>query len=152
MSPERQKGEPVLVLDAEQAWNRLEGARVGRLVLVVGSRADIFPVNYAVAPDRTLIFRTAPGKKLAELTVNDEVLFEADQISTDEGWSVIVRGHAHWLQGAAEIEQAESLGLQPWVSTLKDYYVQIRPTEISGRHFTFGPHPERELGEGSEGG
>ncbi|EXF23990.1 flavin-nucleotide-binding protein [Nesterenkonia sp. AN1] len=149
---EHAENEPVLILDADQIWNLLETASHGRLVLVVGWRPDIFPINYAVAPDRTLIFRTAPGTKLAELAINEKVLFEADQISSDDAWSVTVRGEAHWLQNSASIEQAEALGLRPWVPTVKDHYVSITPTEVSGRHFQFGPHPERELGEGSEGG
>ena len=40
---------------------------------------------------------------------------------------------------------AEALGLKPWVPTLKDFYVEITPTSVSGRHFQFGEHPEREI-------
>lgn len=149
---EHAHGEPVLVLNADQIWGLLERGRFGRLVVVVGQRADIFPINYAAAPDRTLIFRTAPGAKLAQLAINEAVLFEADHISSHTGWSVTVRGKAQWLQKAADIKAAEELELQPWVLSLKDNYVRVTPTEISGRHFQFGPHPERELGEGSETG
>lgn len=149
---EHADGEPVLVLDSDQIWGLLERRRFGRLVVVVGQRADIFPINYAAAPDRTLIFRTAPGAKLAKLAINEAVLFETDHISSDTAWSVTVRGQARWLQDTAEIEAAEELELRPWVLSLKDNYVRVTPTEISGRHFQFGPHRERELGEGSETG
>lgn len=144
-------GEPVLVLTEEQCWKLLERIQHGRLVSVVGGRADIFPVNIA-AQDGTLVFRTAPGTKLAEVAINENVLFEADGILPDQAWSVIVRGTAKQLQTSTQLAEAESLNLQPWTPTVKDHYVRITPTEVSGRHFRFGPHPERELGEGSESG
>lgn len=143
--------DPILVLTEDQCWQLLEGTQHGRLVSVVGGRADIFPVN-AAAQDRTLVFRTAPGTKLAEVAVNENVLFEADGILSDQAWSVVVRGTARVLDSDAELAQAEELNLKPWVPTLKDHYVRIEPTEITGRHFRFGHHPERELGEGSEAG
>lgn len=148
--------DPILILDDEQCWRLLENTQHGRLVLVVDGEPDIFPVNFAVQHGddggRSLIFRTAPGTKLAKATVNDRVLFETDGILSDEAWSVIVRGTAQQLEGSAEIAEAEALELQPWVPTVKDHYVRIEPAEVSGRHFRFGPHPERELGEGSEAG
>lgn len=148
---EHHEDEPILVLDEEQIWSLLEGTQHGRLVTVVNGRADIFPINFAVQ-DRTLVFRTAPGTKLAEVAVAEQVLLEADGILSDQAWSVIVRGDAHRLETSAELASAESLGLVSWVPTYKDHYVRITPTELSGRHFRFGPHPERELGEGSEAG
>ncbi|WP_345314968.1 pyridoxamine 5'-phosphate oxidase family protein [Garicola koreensis] len=143
--------EPILMLTEEQCWQLLERIQHGRLVGVVDGRADIFPVNVA-AQDRTLVFRTAPGTKLAEVTVNENVLFETDGILPDQAWSVVVRGTAEQLQTSAERAEAEKLELRPWVPTLKDHFVRITPTEVSGRHFRFGEHPERELGEGSEVG
>lgn len=142
---------PVLELTEDQCWQLLERTQHGRLVSVVGGRPDIFPINIAVR-DGSVFFRTAPGTKLAELTVNENVLFEADGILSDQAWSVVARGTAKRLETSAEIAEAETLGVNPWVPGLKDYFVQITPEEISGRHFRFGPHPERELGEGSEVG
>lgn len=143
--------EPILVLTEEQCWQLLERIQHGRLVAVVDGRADIFPVNVA-AQDRTLVFRTAAGTKLAGVTVNENVLFEADGILSDQAWSVIVRGTAEQLQTSAERAEAEKLELKPWTPTLKDHFVRITPTEVSGRHFRFGEYRERELGEGSEVG
>lgn len=143
--------EAILALTEDQCWQLLERIQHGRLVAVVDGRADIFPVNVA-AQDRTLVFRTAPGTKLAELTINENVLFEADGILSDQAWSVVVRGSAEQLQTSTERAEAEKLQLKPWVPTIKDHFVRITPTEVSGRHFRFGEHPERELGEGSEAG
>jgi len=135
---------PVLTLTEEQIWKLIEGTQHGRLVVTVAGEPDIFPVNYAVS-NRRLYVRTAPGNKLAELTINSKVLFETDGILSDEAWSVVVRGAARVLETSAEIAAAESLGLKPWVPTLKDFYVEIEPASVSGRHFQFGEHPERDL-------
>lgn len=137
-------GNPILNLDDDESWRLLEGTKHGRLVVIVAGEPDIFPVNYAVG-GRRLYIRTAPGNKLAELTINAKVLFETDGILSDEAWSVVLRGNARVLDKAADIAEAEALGLKPWVPTLKDFYVEIEPVSISGRHFQFGEHPEREI-------
>ena len=134
--------EPVRVLTEEQCWERLARMELGRLVTHVGDILDIFPVNYVV--DRAgLVFRTGQGSKLFELTINDEVLFEVDDHTELEAWSVIVRGRAHPLETAAEVERADGLGLTPWIPTLKYIYVRIEPTRLSGRAFRRGPEPDR---------
>jgi len=135
---------PILNLSEDETWKLIEGTKHGRLVVTVAGEPDIFPVNYAV-DNRKLYLRTAPGNKLAELTINSKVLFETDGILSEEAWSVVVRGTARVLEQSADIAAAESLGLKPWVPTLKDFYVEIEPTSVSGRHFQFGEHPEREI-------
>ena len=137
-------GNPILNLDDEQAWKLLESTKHGRLVVTVAGEPDIFPVNYVVG-GRKLFLRTAPGNKLAELTINSKVLFETDGVLSEEAWSVVLRGTARVLDQSADIAAAEALGLKSWVPTLKDFYVEIAPTSVSGRHFLFGEQPEREI-------
>jgi nitroimidazol reductase NimA-like FMN-containing flavoprotein (pyridoxamine 5'-phosphate oxidase superfamily) len=134
--------DPVLELTDEQSWRLLEGTRHGRLVVSVAGEPDIFPVNY-VSSKGKLYLRTAPGNKLAQLTINSAVLVEADGILSDEAWSVVLRGKARILNTSAELAEVEELGLKSWVPTLKDFYVEIVPTSISGRHFQLGEQPER---------
>lgn len=141
---EHADGQPVLELDDEQSWRLLEGTKHGRLVVSVAGEPDIFPVNYVTA-DRKIYLRTAPGNKLAQLTINSTVLFETDGILSDEAWSVVLRGKARVLSNSAELAAVEELGLKTWVPTLKDFYVEIEPTSVSGRHFEFGEQPEREI-------
>jgi hypothetical protein len=43
----------------------------------------------------------------------------------------------------AEIEEANELPLRPLVPTLKYIYVEVTPTEVTGRRFHLGPEPER---------
>lgn len=135
---------PVLELDDEQSWKLLGATRHGRLVVSVAGEPDIFPVNY-VAADRKIYLRTAPGNKLAQLAINSTVLLEADGILSDEAWSVVVRGTARILEKSAELAAVEDLGLKSWVPTLKDFYVEIAPTSVSGRHFQLGEQPERDI-------
>ncbi|WP_255770865.1 pyridoxamine 5'-phosphate oxidase family protein [Pseudarthrobacter sulfonivorans] len=137
-------GEPVLELNDEQSWKLLEATRHGRLVVSVGGEPDIFPVNY-LASGRKIYLRTAPGNKLAQLTINSKVLLETDGILSDEAWSVVLRGTARVLSNSTEIAAVEELGLKTWVPTLKDFYVEVVPTSVSGRHFELGEQPEREI-------
>lgn len=136
--------QPVLELTEEQSWQLLQGTKHGRLVVSVAGEPDIFPVNY-VTSDRKIYLRTAPGNKLAQLTINSTVLFETDGILSDEAWSVVLRGTARVLSKSAELEAVEALGLKTWVPTLKDFYVEIVPASVSGRHFVFGEQPERDI-------
>jgi nitroimidazol reductase NimA-like FMN-containing flavoprotein (pyridoxamine 5'-phosphate oxidase superfamily) len=132
---------PITVLDDQEAWNRLSSVALGRLVTSFGGQLEIFPVNFVVQND-TVLFRTAEGTKLFTTVMNEKVLFEADDHTVAEGWSVIVRGTARLLTGAEEIQQADRAGLMPWVPTEKLRYVRVTPTELTARHFTFGPEPQ----------
>ncbi|SIT69377.1 pyridoxamine 5'-phosphate oxidase family protein [Microbacterium sp. RU33B] len=134
--------DPVTVLTSQQCWEALGRQELGRLVTRVGNVLDVFPVNYIV-DERSVLFRTAPGSKLFELTVSDEVLFEVDDHSDVDAWSVVVRGHAHALTSSADVERADTLALAPWIPTLKYTYVRIVPAAVSGRRFVRGPEPDR---------
>jgi len=136
--------ESVTILDEVESWELLSSsAALGRLVICVGSRPEIFPVNFVVERP-TVLFRTAEGTKLLSVVVNKHVAFEADGYSCDEGWSVIIQGTAEVLSTSAEITKADRAGLRPWVATLKLRYVRIRAASISGRRFRFGPEPDRD--------
>lgn len=136
------QSDPVASLTPEECRQRLGTQEIGRLVTRVGDVVDIFPVNY-VLDAGSVLFRTAEGSKLFELTVNDEVLFEVDDHTEADAWSVVIRGHAHRLATSDEVERADALPLQPWIPTLKYNYVRIEPTSITGRFFRRGPEPER---------
>ncbi|ATQ30451.1 pyridoxamine 5'-phosphate oxidase family protein [Rhodococcus ruber] len=126
--------DPVVVLSDEESWELLGTERIGRLVVVSDGRPDVFPINFAVR-DRKLYFRTAEGSKLVELTLNAEVVFEADHVEQDRAWSVVLHGRARNLVRYNEIQEAEELGLQAWVPTPKYNFVEVTASEISGRRF-----------------
>lgn len=135
---------PVEILSEEACWELLLSSSLGRLALSVGDEPEIFPVNF-VAVDKRLIFRTAEGTKLLELTVNDRVAFETDGVGRDEAWSVVVKGTARVLDKEWEIVAANQLPLRPLIPTLKYNFVEIAPVAVTGRRFTLGPEPERNV-------
>ncbi len=132
----------LVALSEAECWERLRSQELGRLVTRVGDITDIFPVNY-VADGNSVVFRTAEGSKLFSLTVNDEVLFEVDDHTDTDAWSVILRGHAHRLDSSEETGKAEELDLRPWLPTLKYNFIRIEASTVSGRTFHRGPEPER---------
>ena len=135
--------DPVTVLSEHECWSFLSSVSLGRLVTIMGGQAEIFPVNF-VTQRRTVLFRTAQGTKLYNAVMTDRVAFEADDHTAAEGWSVIVRGRAHWLTDNVEILDAEEAPLLSWPATLKPHYVRVIALEITGRRFKFGPEPDRE--------
>lgn len=133
--------EPVTVLSEDESWRRLGGVALGRLVTSFAGEPEIFPVNFVVQR-RTVLFRSSEGTKLFSAVGNSIVLFEADDHNVAEGWSVIVRGRAKALRTDAEIKEAERAQLMPWTAIAKIHYVRVTPSEITGRHFRFGPEPD----------
>lgn len=134
--------DPIVVLSDHESWDRLKSAALGRLVTQIGDQLEIFPVNF-VTQNHTVLFRTAEGTKLFSTVMNDKVLFEVDDHTASEGWSVIIRGTARVLTAADDIHEAENAQLLPWVATEKLRFVRITPSEVSGRRFVFGPEPDR---------
>lgn len=134
--------EAVTVLFEDESWKLLGSMALGRLITSFAGEPEVFPVNYVVQ-DRTVLFRTAEGTKLFSAVANRSVVFEVDDHTAAEGWSVIVRGRARLLKTDEEIQHAERAQLLPWTATLKPHYVRISPTEVTGRRFRFGPEPDR---------
>ena len=131
-------------LSDEESLELLATKTFGRLVVRRKDDMDLFPLNYLVH-EGEIYFRTAEGSKMFSLTLNNDVLFEADNVDGDsqEAWSVVVKGTARTLSSNAEIEAADQLPLKPWLPTLKYNYVVVSPNEISGRKFHLGEEPER---------
>lgn len=134
--------QPIRVLESDECWRLLGEAQMGRLALAPAGAVDIFPVNFVVH-DGALYFRTAPGAKLFELSVNPDVAFEIDGWDDRSAFSVVVKGVAERLENQADIDLADELPLAPWVPTLKYRWVRIVPTSVSGRSFVRGVEPER---------
>jgi len=134
--------EPGVVLSRDEAWELLRGSQFGRLAVSVANQPDVFPLNF-VASGGKIWIRTNPGSKLAGLTVNDLVAFEADEVGDGTAWSVVVKGTARILESQTEIDAAELLPLEPWIKTRKWTYVEITPASVSGRTFVLGAEPER---------
>ncbi|WP_326545366.1 pyridoxamine 5'-phosphate oxidase family protein [Mycolicibacterium sp. ND9-15] len=134
----------VTILPETECWKLLSSRALGRLVTSVDGNPEIFPVNYVVQ-HRTVLFRTAEGTKLVSTAINHNVLFEVDDHDAVEGWSVIVKGVARSVRSEEDIAEAERAQLLPWIATVKQHYVRIRPLSVTGRRFMFGAEPDREF-------
>jgi nitroimidazol reductase NimA-like FMN-containing flavoprotein (pyridoxamine 5'-phosphate oxidase superfamily) len=128
----------VQILPVSECWDLMGSMTLGRLVTSVDGHPEIFPVNYAVQR-RTVLFRTAEGTKLVSTAINNRVIFEVDDHTVAEGWSVIIRGTARSLRTDEEIQDAERAQILPWTSSEKSHYVRIVPRSVTGRRFAFGP-------------
>jgi uncharacterized protein len=133
MTAEHQRGPRILTPD--ECWRLLEvhPAKVGRLG-TGGPSPDILPVNYVV-DGRSVVFRTAAGKKLTAVDQRERVVFEVDEIDPGpaQGWSVVLRGFAEHVTDPAEIARLERLPLRPWDRSPKTDYVRIAVQLVSGR-------------------
>jgi len=132
---------PIEILSDEECWELLRAQTLGRIGTSAGGVVDIVPINY-FADGSSILFRTAPGDKLVELTVNDQVTFEIDGYTSEMAWSVIAKGSATVLDRDTEVDEAETRPLRSWIPTMKSTYVRITPHSLSGRRFQRGPEPE----------
>lgn len=132
--------EPYRELTRDESWALLDAEPFGRLAVQSSGVVDIFPVNFVV-DGRKLWFRTAPGSKLASLTVNERIAFEVDHQDEHELQvsSVVLQGRARRIDDDQEREHAESLGLRTWVRSYKPVFVVIEPDQVSGRSYPVGP-------------
>lgn len=129
-------------LSTEQSLAYLADVQPGRVVMHRKEDIEIFPVNFVVDGE-AIYFRTSEGSKLFTLSLNHDVLFEADGLKGETAWSVVVKGSAEVLGKAEDVNHAETLGLKPWAPTLKYNWVRINADSISGREFEIGEEPER---------
>lgn len=126
--------EPTRALTETECWERILAAPYGRIAVAAADEIDVFPVNHAVL-DGTIVFRTAPGTKLLELTIRQRVVFEIDGADAHDAFSVVVKGTAEEFDRDADVLAAERTGVTPWAPEPKDRWVRIRPTSVSGRTF-----------------
>lgn len=120
-------------LAADEAWAHLRSKSFGRLAVSLGGQPDIFPVNF-LANESGILIRTEEGTKLERLDANQLMAFEADDVTPERAWSVVVKGLASRLDDAA-VEAARRAPLWTWAPEPKDVFIRIRPTEITGRAF-----------------
>lgn len=127
---------PTEILDATECWELLDATTVGRLAIAIAGKPDIFPINYVVDGE-SIVFRSAPGTKLAAAALLHDVAFEIDGYEAGErtAWSVVIKGKAHLIERMEDVYAADDLPLFPWVATPKPDIVRITPSDVSGRRF-----------------
>lgn len=120
-------------LDSTEAWSRLRSMSFGHLAVSVEGQPDIFPVNF-LANDSSILIRTEEGTKVERIEINALIAFEVDDVTAERAWSVVVKGTAHRLDAAA-VAVARHEPLWTWAPGVKDVFIRIRPTEVTGRFF-----------------
>ncbi|MFV0458889.1 MAG: pyridoxamine 5'-phosphate oxidase family protein [Actinomycetales bacterium] len=125
-------------LSADEAWRLFAGQPTGRIAAIMAGRLELFPVNIAEI-DRTVVIRTSPGTMLSTMVSAPEVVVETDGTEIRErvphAWSVVIRGTAEMVSGIDAEEDLDDHGPQPWQAGVKDDFIRVTPSEVSGRRF-----------------
>ena len=122
------------LLTEDDCWDLLTKTEVGRVGITINAMPAIFPVNYTVV-DRTIVFRTAPGTKLAAATAGTVIAFEIDEhrAADRSGWSVLAIGRAQVAHDLDLTVRVLASGLEPWADGKRTNLVRIEPEFMSGR-------------------
>ena len=128
-------------LDDAECSALLQSSHTGRVAFVSGDRPLVLPVNYVVHRDQ-IVFRTAPGRKLAEIPLR-HVAFEVDGATEDGSWSVLAQGFAREMTDALG-EAADAIRALPIPVEApgeRDYWIAITIGELTGRRIEREPGP-----------
>jgi uncharacterized protein len=130
---------------------RVEQAFVPPIKDFVDGRPEFFPVNYVVQ-HKTILFRTAAGTKLVSAAINNQVVFEVDDHTVLEGWSVIVKGTVHSVRAEDDIAEAERAHLLTWTESEKPHFMRVHPETVTGRRFQFIPERQQDIASNTDAG
>ena len=124
----------IVELSTDRCWELLAQKTVGRLAVSITNHPDIFPVNYRVS-DGKIVIRTAAGQKLAAAVLGTAIAFEVDALdeTTRTGWSIVVKGTAEEPKRLEDYLSDEDLDIEPWARGDKSRYIEIIPSDITGR-------------------
>jgi transcriptional regulator with XRE-family HTH domain len=107
---------------------------IGRIAFSTASGPIVLPVNFAVVAG-TIVIRTGEGTAI-DGHADGPVAFEVDHIdeALSQGWSVLIRGHAHRVTHPAELDRMRhDVTLWPWPGDERDVYVRIISDIVTGR-------------------
>ena len=129
------------ILSENQCRELLAERALGRIAFPLDSETEIFPVNYST--DGTIIvFRTAPGTKLARSTTT-RVAFEVDDwdVEAQVGWSVVLKGVAQEVTAGTDpfSTALRARNVQPLAPGEHEHWIAVYPAQLSGRRFRRGP-------------
>jgi nitroimidazol reductase NimA-like FMN-containing flavoprotein (pyridoxamine 5'-phosphate oxidase superfamily) len=133
--------EPIAeALDETECLSLIAGGGVGRIGYSSRFGPAVLPVNYALY-EGTIVFRTGLHSSMVEdlqtgiADAEYNVAFEIDQLQpvTQEGWSVLVQGAAHFVVSDEELAPIARLGVHAWAGGPKEQFMRIVPTHITGR-------------------
>ena len=122
-------------LSRSECLDLLRDAVFGRVGVSVDALPAIFPVFLTVIDD-VVVFRTAPGTKLAAAGGGAIVAVEVDAVDviTGVGWSVLVRGVARELDAGPRLEAARVRLGTTWLDGAREHLVEVSTDLVTGRH------------------
>lgn len=138
----RAPGVTVSTLSSRRCRELLATADVGRVGWSAAHGPQIFPVSYAWYDD-LVIFRTSPFGVLSELTRRTLAVFEVDEVDPTghSGWSVLARGYAEAIAAPSSLARLWTRdGAVPWAGGLRELFIAITVTQLTGR--AFEPQPD----------
>jgi hypothetical protein len=122
-------------LGSQECWDLLHRSGVGVLGTSAGGKPDLFPVNYLV-DGHTLLFRTAPGGKVAALEASPNAAFCVLGQDRDSHWSVVMRGSIEMMTDQVEIIGSGALELVSWAAGSKRIFMRLTPRGVEGRRIS----------------
>jgi nitroimidazol reductase NimA-like FMN-containing flavoprotein (pyridoxamine 5'-phosphate oxidase superfamily) len=108
---------------------------MGRVAWQAPDGPLIIPVTYAYYA-KMVVFRTSPYGVLSQLATRSSVAFEVDDVdpAASSGWSVLVRGSCEAITEPSDlVELWKKDGLVPWAAGVRNLFIAITPSAISGR-------------------
>jgi nitroimidazol reductase NimA-like FMN-containing flavoprotein (pyridoxamine 5'-phosphate oxidase superfamily) len=127
-------------LDEAESLRLIAPGGIGRIAYASRFGPAVLPVNYKWY-DGAIVFRTARHSALDEDLQTGiaggeyMVAFEIDQLdfAARQGWSVLIQGPAHHVEGQAERQAATAAGVEPWAGGERELFLRIVPHRITGR-------------------
>jgi nitroimidazol reductase NimA-like FMN-containing flavoprotein (pyridoxamine 5'-phosphate oxidase superfamily) len=139
-------------LEEAECLRLIAAGGIGRLIFAGRWDLTVLPVNYKMH-EGAILFRTAQNSATDEdlrtgiAHAEYRVAFEVDDFDREarEGWSVLIQGPAHHLDTDEERRQALKAGVEPWPGGLREHFIAIRPSRITGRRIRHHPavQPDR---------
>jgi nitroimidazol reductase NimA-like FMN-containing flavoprotein (pyridoxamine 5'-phosphate oxidase superfamily) len=125
----------------------LLGGVAGRAAVCTPSGPRIIPVNYSVV-DEAIYVRTTPHSVLASYAAGANVAFEVDHLDYEnwQGWSVVATGRAALVDAPDELARVRAFrNPRPWAGGLRQVYLRLRWTELTGRRIGDGWNRDNEM-------
>jgi nitroimidazol reductase NimA-like FMN-containing flavoprotein (pyridoxamine 5'-phosphate oxidase superfamily) len=120
-------------MTSEECLDLLGSSTVGRVAVTAQALPAVLPVNF-VLHGNAVIFRTRADGLLARACDATVVAFEIDEVQPNgrAGWSVLVVGMAHLLNGSQAL-RANQLNLTTAAGPGSDVFVSIDIGRVTGR-------------------
>ncbi|MFE1962206.1 pyridoxamine 5'-phosphate oxidase family protein [Streptomyces sp. NPDC059479] len=133
------------MLSSEECRALLSTHGVGRVAVYTHNGPAVVPVNYVLAGDGSVAYRTALGTAAAA-AADQEVVFEVDHVddAVRQGWSVNVIGTARAVTGDAAARGLDQQAYTtPWAGEDRRLWLSIFPARMTGRRIGPVPAPGR---------